>query len=476
MSRRCSSCHGIGVSILIGLVLSGFAPCGNGAAQPPSAVTQSNASFVITGVVREVFQGSQPTQGNYLVQIDVQSSEARRVPATGVAADYPGPGECVYVHVASPPRSAQRLASEATAAAIPQAGNLIRAYLTARKPAGWEGAGGDWFEVVASSPAAGRAGADSPPQAEMEVGEVLESVLKMTFERSRLKNQLVLRVTSVERRGPAQQAGLEVGDTIVGVEGAPLANIEQIEAVARRGVPFSLIVADVRSGQAAQVLVTPTPLTDKPSSDSASSPAAPPATPPATPPSRMSLGISAESVSLGLRTALKVTRVTADSPAQKAGLEPGDVIVEADGTPITGPEELISVVRKSGPTLELTVRDSRTGRDTPVTVALGGAELPKSLPANPSAEATGVGVKQLGIVSEMAFHNDEFAVKVTEVEPSSPAARAGLKAGMLILAVNGKTVLHPVELTEALRQAGRSLRLKVVDPASGREEEIQVAL
>jgi S1-C subfamily serine protease len=464
----------------IGLVLSGLVQCGNVAAQAPSAATQSNASFVITGVVREVFQGSQPTQGNYLVQIDVQSSEARRVPATGVAVDYPGPGECVYVHVASPPRSAQRLASEATAAAIPQAGNLIRAYLAARKPAGWEGAGGDWFEIVASSPAAGRAGADAPPQAEMEEGNVLESVLKMTFERSRLKNQLALRVTSVERRGPAQQAGLEVGDTIVGVEGAPLANIEQIEAVARRGVPFSLIVADVRSGQAAQVLVTPTPLTDKPSSDSASVPATPPAAPPTSPPtaapSRMSLGISAESVSLGLRTALKVTRVTADSPAQKAGLEPGDVIVEADGTPITGPEELISVVRKSGPTLELTVRDSRTGRDTPVTVSLGGAELPKSLPANPSADAAGVGVKQLGIVSEMAFHNDEFAVKVTEVEPSSPAARAGLKAGMLILAVNGKTVLHPVELTEALRQAGRGLRLKVVDPASGREEEIQVAL
>ena len=75
MSRRCSFCHGIGVSFLIGLVLSGFVLCGNVAAQPPSAVTQSNASFVITGVVREVFQGSQPTQGNYLVQIDVQSSE-----------------------------------------------------------------------------------------------------------------------------------------------------------------------------------------------------------------------------------------------------------------------------------------------------------------------------------------------------------------------------------------------------------------
>jgi S1-C subfamily serine protease len=76
----------------------------------------------------------------------------------------------------------------------------------------------------------------------------------------------------------------------------------------------------------------------------------------------------------------------------------------------------------------------------------------------------------------MAFHNDEFAVKVTEVEPGSPAARAGLRAGNLILAVNGQSVLHPDDLTDAVRQAGRSFQLTVVDPASGREETVRIAL
>ena len=40
---------------------------------------------------------------------------------------------------------------------------------------------------------------------------------------------------------------------------SPLAKADQIEALARRGAPFSLVVADVRSGRAAQVQVTPQP-------------------------------------------------------------------------------------------------------------------------------------------------------------------------------------------------------------------------
>ena len=64
---------------------------------------------------------------------------------------------------------------------------------------------------------------------------------------------------------------------------------------------------------------------------------------------------------LRYRTALKVVRVEPGSPAEKAGLEPGDVIVAANGAAITGPEQLASAVRKSGAALELTVRDSLLG-------------------------------------------------------------------------------------------------------------------
>ncbi len=294
------------------------------------------------------------------------------------------------------------------------------------------------------------------------------ALLKMTVEAVRIKDQLALRVTSVERRGPAQQAGLEPGDVIVGVNGAPLVNVNQLDELAKRGAPFSLVVADVHTGRAAQVQVTPAAATG-------TSAAAAPASPPVST-SRVSLGVSAESVSLGTRTALKVTRVEPGSPAEKAGLEPGDVIVEADGAPVTGPEQLVGAVRKSGPTLELTVRDSRTGRDTPVKVAMGGAQPPSSLPTGPATPSTGTGAAQLGVVTEMAFHNDEFAVKVTEVEAGSASARAGLRPGVLILEVNGQPVLHPDDLTDAVRQAGRNVQLTVADPASGRKETINIAL
>src|SRR4029078_13198464 len=89
-----------------------------------------------------------------------------------------------------------------------------------------------------------------------------------------------------------------------------------------------------------------------------------------------SLSISAETVTLGQRTALKVTRVVADSPAAKAGLEDNDVLVAADGAPLTSPEQLGTALRKSGATLTLTVRDSRTGKDVPVPAALGGGAGP----------------------------------------------------------------------------------------------------
>ena len=113
------------------------------------------------------------------------------------------------------------------------------------------------------------------------------------------------------------------------------------------------------------------------------------------------------------------------SPAEKAGIEPGDVIVEADGAPITSPDQLLSAVRKSGPNLDLTVRDSRTGKDTPVKVPMGGASPPATVPTGPATPQAEAGNSQLGIVTELALHDDEFAVKVTEVEAGSPAARAG---------------------------------------------------
>jgi S1-C subfamily serine protease len=291
----------------------------------------------------------------------------------------------------------------------------------------------------------------------------------MTAELVEFRGRSALKVTSVQRRSPAQVAGLEDGDLIIAVNRANLTGSQQLDQAAQRGQPFSVSVADVRSQRVVEVQINPAKGTDRVAKSDPKS-----ETPTAE--SRPSLGISAESVSVGLRTALKVTRVEPGTLAAAAGLEPGDIIVAANGAPVVGPEELVRAVRRSGPQLELTVRDSRTGRNTPVHVNLAGREPTTTWPADESTPSAAGARSDLGMVTELAFHNDEFAVKVSEVEKGGPAARAGLSPGMLILQVNGKPVLHPKEMADALQQSGRTVKLQVVDPRTGHTSDVSVAL
>jgi S1-C subfamily serine protease len=293
----------------------------------------------------------------------------------------------------------------------------------------------------------------------------------MTTEPVKVKDKLVLRVTSVERGGPAEKAGLEIGDVVFGVNDTPLTGPEQLDEVARRGESMTLAVMDVRTGRAAQIELRVGPrdadavAKDAPKADTPT-PAAPP----------RSLGISAEPVSLGQRTALKVIRVEPGSPAAKAGLEPNDVVVAANGAAITGPEQLATALRKSGPTMTLTVRDSRTGKDTDVDVALGGTKPAAPVSVDTSIAGTGSPKSRFGAVTELAFYDVEAAVKITEIEPGSPAARAGLAPGILILQANGKPVLHPNDLNDAIRTSTGTLKLTVVDPRQGRKGTVDVNL
>jgi len=289
--------------------------------------------------------------------------------------------------------------------------------------------------------------------------------LGMTFEPHTVKDRLVLRVKSVERGGPAQQAGIEVGDVIIGIKDAPLQSANQLNELARRGDAISLMVVDVNTSRSARVELQPgqqpgdTPVADKA---------------PSLPPQRRSLGISAEPVSLGQRTALKVTRVEEGSPANKAGIEPNDILVAANGAPLTGPEQLGNALRKSGPILTLTVRDSRTSKNVAVDVAVGGPATPSTTTAvvPPTGESSG----SLGAVTELAFYDVDPAVKVTEVDPGSPAARAGLVPGVLILEADGKPILHPNDLTAALRSSTGTLRLTIVDPRTGKKGTAQLVM
>src|SRR5438094_2964028 len=128
-----------------------------------------------------------------------------------------------------------------------------------------------------------------------------------------------------------------------------------------------------------------------------------------------------------------------DSPAEKAGLLPGDKILEVEGHRVT---------RFSGIGDTVTWRILRSeGETVPIQVERNG-KIMEFAPA-PIKQRTKAwerkGLRQIGI-------EPAFTPMIGEVVPNSPAARAGLKPSDLILAVNGEKMVHYALVSEFLQK------------------------
>jgi S1-C subfamily serine protease len=476
-------------------------------AQDRGVLTRDDAVLVVDGVVREVFQSARRDRTDFVVQLEVKRSEAVRPAQTPMRVLVPAPGDFVYVHASG--RAGESIAlgqvdgSRSPVDArrvIPAERSLVRAYLTPQTKGGWQAAGNDWFDLSSNRPAAA-APTDPPPLAERSEphspGEVPGALppgqrggksallaLGLTGEPMNLQGRVVIRITNVDAGGPAQHAGIEQGDVIVGVGDKPLEGIEQLDSLSRKGGSLGLVVLDVNTGKAVRVPVElaasdqarstngQTPATNAPNSRLGTGVNQIPA--PET--AGLSLGISAEPVQVGARTAMKVIRVHPGSPAAAAGIEPNDMIVAANGVPITGAETLSAMLRKSAASITLTVRDTRSGRDVPVEVKLSGQGAANPAPIPADAQVPAAAGRRLGAVTEVIFYDVDPAVKVTEVEAGSPAAAAGIVPGTVIVAANGKAVLHPRELDEAVRNSGPKLTLTLVDVRTRNKSNVEIRL
>jgi serine protease Do len=169
-------------------------------------------------------------------------------------------------------------------------------------------------------------------------------------------------------------------------------------------------------------------------------------------------------------------KIVPDSPAAKAGLKENDVVTEVNGQHIEGTEQFRRMIREipSGRSAQITVW--RDGRPQTLTVAIGKAEphmnsavispgtfafnMPDLSHLNEMMEVNPWlgGQPRLGIDAEDLegdFGNyfgapDGEGVLVRGVFPDSPAAKAGLKAGDVITAVNGDRVRSVGDLREKL--------------------------
>lgn len=145
-----------------------------------------------------------------------------------------------------------------------------------------------------------------------------------------------------------------------------------------------------------------------------------------------------------------VVRVFAGSPAARAGLRAGDVLVTVDGHPIGAREDLTTAFHSVAP-----------GTPVRVEVRRGEQGFPLALAAVRPPD--GLGLQVLGSELGLAVRGARGGLEVTRVDRRSIAAEAGLEPGDRVLAANGQRLADAAELgDEVLRALDRGSLFLVV--------------
>ena len=170
------------------------------------------------------------------------------------------------------------------------------------------------------------------------------------------------------------------------------------------------------------------------------------------------------SLDLDSRKGVLVTEVKEDTPAEEAGLKAYDVIVAVDDVPTDGPAALKSYIAHQPPGTEVHLTVLRDGRQRTVTAELApllDEEFAGPAPEPREQEKLGLAVRELTqeIADRLGFAEEEGVV-ISRVQRGSPAARAGLRRGDLIMEIDREPVASVREYRKAIEAAdGRALLL-----------------
>jgi serine protease Do len=166
-----------------------------------------------------------------------------------------------------------------------------------------------------------------------------------------------------------------------------------------------------------------------------------------------------------------ITQVTPDSPGSRAGIEVGDVIVRINGEEVSDVNAFRNRVARNAPgsTINLTV--NRQGRSQDLTVKLGempGTEAEDRQGGEERGGATrspleGVQVEALtpDVARQLQLPAGTRGVVVSDVDPRSAAAEAGLQEGDVIQQVNRQPVTSVADFNRLVRGQGQQLVLLV---------------
>ena len=164
----------------------------------------------------------------------------------------------------------------------------------------------------------------------------------------------------------------------------------------------------------------------------------------------------AQAMKVGSDEGAIVSQVEPGSPADKAGIQPGDVVTELDGHPVRSASNLRNVIglMRIGQGVDLTL--VRNGEKKSVHAEVGKAPEPKEEAGEPGAQ--GQGVPQLdgaifrNIEPGMPEYGHAEGVLVAQCDQGSTAFRHGLREGDVVTAINREKVHSIEELKAALNK------------------------
>lgn len=160
-----------------------------------------------------------------------------------------------------------------------------------------------------------------------------------------------------------------------------------------------------------------------------------------------------------------LSRITPGGPASKAGLEPGDVIVEFNGRPVTDSDALVAMVvsTKPGTSVPVTVVRNKQRKTLNLTVdeldleaeqgrsARGGGGQPQE----PTTTGFGMSLEAItpDAARELELPRGRGGAIISDIQRGSAAANAGLAPGDVILEVNREPVSNVSQVTRELQKA-----------------------
>src|SRR3954468_3631405 len=173
------------------------------------------------------------------------------------------------------------------------------------------------------------------------------------------------------------------------------------------------------------------------------------------------LGIMTQKAENGV----KVTEVTKESGAEKAGLKKDDLITKIGNTAVETPQDLIKAVGAYKPKDKVDITYKRGGKENKTTVVLGenksrdfnynfNKDFNFSMPegAIPPIENFDFNFNRPRIGLQIQDVEEGKGVKVKDVDENSPASKAGIKEGDIITQINGKDVAGVDELRNAIKE------------------------